>query len=85
MKLNVNESKQSDNAYLIYLRPECSAPVISEMNKTSYQTFKGSPAEPEVQIPFKTQTFPYVITFRLMLQATKKNTKELPAHIKTPV
>lgn len=66
-KLNVSKVKQSDNVYLVHLRPECSAPVISEMNKTSYQTFKGSPAVPEVTIPFKSQTFPYVITFRLML------------------
>lgn len=57
------------------------------MNKTSYQTFKGSPAEPEVTVPLKTQTSPYVITFRLKdyLQGTKKNTKVLPAYIKTPV
>lgn len=54
------------------------------MNKISYQTLKSSPAEAEVVIPFKTQTFP-IITLRLMLQGTKKNTKELPAHIKTPV
>lgn len=74
-KLNVRELQRSDNACLAHLGPQQSAPAISEMNKTSYQTFKVSPAELEVTIPFKTQPFLCGITIRVMFQGTKKNRK----------